>query len=170
MTFSKPEWLTLIDTMSETYATIRGLEKTLNVNLETNGVTQLFDLCLDMLMDCFFTEEQVTEYSQTHYFRYNSTDNNTEEDKFKFDYETVTEAILYWTCTTDFGHNQELVKRMMVVTDKDNKIVRQYDCYTSEDLYDLIVAYLNRDKEDPTWSYSLYFSTIDRDEKWDHNS
>lgn len=161
MTFSKIEWLTLIDAMKENYKTYRGLENSLNVVFDCNGIQRLFDCCLDMLIDSFFDDDDIKIHVSTLY----RSGTDEKKETFKFNYETVTEAVLYWTCTADFGEQENFARNMMQVSDKDGNIIKSYHCYTSEDLYDMIYAFVYREQH-PEWSYSLYLSTVDRTEEY----
>ena len=100
------------------------LETTLNVTFDNNFLTHTLDKMIDALSESFFTQEQLKNID------------------YVCQIETVKDIIYHYCFTAEFGLKQDKLQRLYIENEGKGEEV-SFDCTTVEQLYDIIVRYIN---------------------------
>ena len=113
-----------LDMIEDHCSGMEQLEETLHVTFDNNFLTKTVDKGLDTLAEGFFTEEQLNdvEWAPT--------------------LETVKDIIYHYALTCEFGLHRDKLHRLYV-EDEGTPEEFALDAYTPEELYCLIVRYVN---------------------------
>lgn len=100
------------------------LETTLNVTFDNNFLTHTVDKMIDTLSESFFTQEQLKDID------------------YVCQIETVKDLLYHYCFTAEFGLLTDRLKGLYI-ENEGKADERKFDCLTEEQLYDIIVRYVN---------------------------
>ena len=114
----------LIDDLGFYVTGMEDLEKTLQVTFDNNFLTKHLDRCLETISQSFFTQEQIDDI----------------DDQIAI--ETVTDIIYHYAFKGEFGAKVAELQRLYI---ENENLSTEFamNAFNSEQLYDLIVRYLN---------------------------
>lgn len=123
-------------------AGVEQLQKALNCQFDDNFLTTVLTNITDVMALSFFSDED-RDYVDTHQPGWLHERN---EDYLLSSVDTVYDMIFHYMFNCKYGTIERHCKEFMKVTQKDGTEV-EYTCFDAEQLYDAIVAYLNRTDE-----------------------
>lgn len=137
---------------------LNAFETGLGMHVNENYMVKIFDDIIEPLTDSFFSqeelEENISDVDGTH-FAYCCN------REFKDNWETINELIYHFCFNGDFGDRPEVLTERLVIKDNQGEDIESYDTLTAEQLYEVIVRFLNRiNDSDETLTYYINCSSI----------
>lgn len=133
-------------------------EAGLGIQINENYMVKLFDDIIEPLTDSFFNQEELEENIcdiDGIHFAHNCN------REFKDNWETINELIYHFCFNGDFGDKPEVLTERLVIKDNQGEDIESYDALTTEQLYEVIVRFLNRiNDSDETLTYYINCSSI----------
>lgn len=114
-------------------------EKSLGTYFTGNFLTDIIGKTITTLAQGFFSTREIDEYFV------GGTLCDDSDETFKWNFETIEELLYHYTCSADFGRELGMMDETYKITDADDKVVKSYNGDTPEEVYTIIVDFLNRD-------------------------
>lgn len=136
---------------------VQNLEKSLGTMFDNNFLTKVFDQMMTTLAKGFFSTDEINKW----FVGSNSLCTDCDET-FEFNFETIEDLLYHYTCNSNFGREQGLMDETYIIKDTNDVIIESLDGNTPEELYDIIIKFLNRNDNN---KHILDCSTINRGKK-----
>lgn len=114
----------LIDDLDDYVAGMRDLETSLGAMFDNNFMTKHLDNSLNIISEAFFTQEQIDDLESL------------------VAIETVKDIVYHYAFTGEFGLKTSQLQRLYI-EDENMSTEFAMNAFNSEQLYDVIVRYLN---------------------------